>query len=392
MFRALPLLIAALASGQAPPPDRPDARTLIAQSAVAIKKYQSYYLGSVVTIDMRGGQMDNHLDMPSSVTVRRPDRMRIESKSPAGAATIVSDGERTWFFLSALKKYVKREAVGSPAAAVNKSGLLPKDLPDLEKSVKDMKITGEDTVTVAGVVYPCWMVETTYGTMLLPEQHLAIRNAVQTNWISKAEKLSLRNTFSGEVDMAGVSEPVMLTQSTRTTAIRLNPKLPDSQFVFTPPVNAKEVEDWTLPGIAKPDVEGKAVPAFAAKALDGRSIDLSAMRGKIVLLGFWATWCSPCRRELPVLEKLHQDFRDLEIVAINIGEPRAAVEKFLAETKLTLPVVAVGESDDLIAALSINSYPTLVWIDREGNVVSYLAGARTEAALRAQLIKLAASK
>src|SRR5579872_4632626 len=112
MFR-IGLLAASLAMAQAPPPlERPDARSLIAQSAVAIKKYQSYHLESMVTIDMRGGQMDSHLDMPSSVSVRRPDRMRIQSKSKDGTITIVSDGEHTWYYLSAVKKYVKRDAVG----------------------------------------------------------------------------------------------------------------------------------------------------------------------------------------------------------------------------------------------------------------------------------------
>lgn len=390
MFRFGLFLIAALVVAQAPPPDRPDARTLIAQSAVAIKKYQSYHLESLVTVEMRGGQMDTHLDMPSSISVRRPDRMRIESKSRDGNVTIVSDGEHTWFYLSALKKYVKRNAVGSPEAAIGNSGLLPKDLPDVEKSIKSMKITGEDVVDVAGAKIPCWMVETSYDMILLPEQHLVIRNAVQTNWISKAEKLSLQNTFSGEVDMAGVSEPVIMAQSTRTTALRLNVRLPDSEFVFTPPATAKQTDDWTLPGIAKPDVEGKAAPAFKAKALDGSDVDFAALRGKVVLLDFSTTWCAPCRRDLPVLEKLQAEFRDsgLVVAAIDIGEERAAIDKFLLTTKLSFPIVPVSETDDLFSRLPVNSFPTVVLIDRDGDIVSYEAGARGEAALRAALAKI----
>lgn len=373
-------LLGAFAWAQAPPPDRPDARTLIAQSAVAIKKYPSYRLESLVTVDMRGGSMDTHIEMPSSIAVRRPDRMRIESRSQAGTVTIVSDGEHTWFYLSALKKYVKRDAVGLPEGAVGNAGLMPKGLPDLEKSVRSMKITGEDVADVAGVKFPCWMVETTYGLILLPEQHLAIRGAVQLNWIRKSDGLSLQNTFRGEIDMAGVSEPVVMTQSTRTTALQLIPKLADSEFAFTPPANAKQADDWTLPGISKPDLEGKPAPEFKARAADGSAIDLRSLKGKVVVVQIGADGCAPCRRDLPALARLAAEFRDVAIIGVSVGAPPAA--------KLAFPVVAVEESDALLAALSVNSFPTTVLIDREGNIASYEAGARGEAALRAELAKL----
>ncbi|MBZ5600687.1 MAG: DUF2092 domain-containing protein [Acidobacteriia bacterium] len=369
MFRS-GFLLAALACAQAP---QPEARKLIAESAAAIKKYQSYRLESIVTVDLRGARMDNHLEMPSSISVRRPDRMKIQSRSQAGTVNIVSDGEHTWFYLSALKKYVKRDAVGSPEAAVGNSGLLPKNLPDLEHSIKSTRITGEETIDVAGVKYPCWTVETAYGQILLPEQHLVIRNAVQTSWISKAEKLSLQNTFRGEIDLAGVSEPVRMSQSTRTTLLRLNPKLLDSEFVFTPPANAKETDDWTLPGIAKPDLEGKAAPAFKAGG-----VDLAALRGKVVLLNIGAAWCAPCRRQIALFEKLRADLPDVAIIGISVGDA----------PKASFPIASIDDSNDLLTALSINSYPTVIVIDRAGNIAAYEAGAQTEEALRAMLAKL----
>jgi len=76
---------------------QPDPRELIRQSADAIKQFKSYELESVVFIDMQGGPIRNKLEMPSKVSVRRPDRMRIESRSQAGSIAIVSDGEHTWF-------------------------------------------------------------------------------------------------------------------------------------------------------------------------------------------------------------------------------------------------------------------------------------------------------
>src|SRR5438552_14584681 len=92
---------------------QPDPRELVRQSAEAIKKYKSYQLDSVVLVETHGGGLETKLEMPTSVSVRRPDRMRIESKSATAGLTIVSDGEHTWFLLLPLKQYIKREATGS---------------------------------------------------------------------------------------------------------------------------------------------------------------------------------------------------------------------------------------------------------------------------------------
>jgi thiol-disulfide isomerase/thioredoxin len=137
-------------------------------------------------------------------------------------------------------------------------------------------------------------------------------------------------------------------------------------------------------------VLGKPVPAFKSTALDGTAIDLAGLRGKVTLLDFWATWCGPCKREIPLLEKLHQEFREkgLVVVGLNVGEEKATVEKFLKGVTLTYPVVLVGDKAGLVTSLSIQGFPTVVLLDREGNISSYEVGARGEAALRADLAKL----
>ena len=81
------LLVPALLCAQ------PDPRDLLRQSADAIKQYKSYQIKSTISVVMRGGTVQSNLDMPSTVSVRRPDRMRVESKSQAGGVTIVSDGD-----------------------------------------------------------------------------------------------------------------------------------------------------------------------------------------------------------------------------------------------------------------------------------------------------------
>jgi thiol-disulfide isomerase/thioredoxin len=369
---------------------QPDPRELLHQSADAIKQYKSYEIKSTVSVTMRGGTVQSKLDMPSTVSVRRPDRMRVDSKSQAGGVTIVSDGEHTWILLTPLNEFIKRDAAAAPEEAAGKNGLLPRNLPDVSKFVKTVQLHGEEILKVGPDHIACWVIETVYDIIDLPDQGLSIHDAVQSTWISKGHHLNLQTMFHAKLSLPSVAVPVEMTQSTRTTSLRFNIDLPDSLFAFTPPDGATQTDDWTLPGVDKPDVIGQRVPDLKAQSIHGDQIDLHALRGKVVLLDFWTTWCVPCKREVPVLEKLHTEFHDsgLELVSINVDEEQAAVRDFVQSVGVPYPVVPLGSSNDLVSMLSVNAFPTVVLIDREGKIVSYEVGARGEAALRSDLAKL----
>ncbi len=359
---------------------QPDPRELLRQSADAIKQYKSYQIKSTVSVVMRGGTVQSNLDMPSTVSVRRPDRMRVESKSQAGGVTIVSDGEHTWILLTPLNQFIKREAATAPEEAVGKSGLLPKNLPDVSKFVKSVQLHGEEILKVGPDRIPCWIVQTVYDVIDLPDQGLSIHDAAQLTWISKGHHVNLQTTFHAKLTLTSVAEPVEMTQSTRTTSLRFNVDLPDTLFAFNPPNDATETADWTLPGIEKPDVIGKRVPD-----LKQADFDLRELRGKVVLLDFGTAWCVPCKRELPVLQKLHEEFQGsgLAVVGISVDDGDS-----IKSATLPYPVVPLDSSHDLITMLAVNAFPTVVLIDREGKIASYEIGVRGEAALRADLAKL----
>lgn len=344
------LLVPLVAFAQSPAV-QPDPRELLKESAAAIKRYKSYQLESTVVVDVHGGPLNEKLELPSSISVKRPAKVRIVSNSNTDEVIIVGDGEHTWFYESVAKKYVKRDATEAPDATVISAGLLPKNLPDLDQSVKSIKIQGEETVVVGASKIPCWVVQTIFDKITLAEQGVIVHDAVQITWIAKDTKLTLRSTFGATIHLPGVDEAVEMSQSTNTTKLRLNIDLPDSMFVFSPPPGTKETEDWMLPGITKPDVTGKAAPP--ALIADGK--------GKVVLAYFTMDACVPCERELPVIEKLKDEFQQ------------------------GLSVVVTQEN---YRELSLTSFPTIVLIDREGKIASYEVGARGEAALREDLKKL----
>ena len=132
-------------------------------------------------------------------------------------------------------------------------------------------------------------------------------------------------------------------------------------------------------GCERPTIvaEGLPVPAFAGVDLDGNDVALSELRGEVVLLNVWATWCYPCRREMPALEALHRDWGDdgLRVVAISIDAASASrdVRDFVDEYGLTFDVVHDG-AQNVTRAFSTIGVPETFLIDADGRLVKRWMG------------------
>ena len=122
---------------------------------------------------------------------------------------------------------------------------------------------------------------------------------------------------------------------------------------------------------------GDAMPAYTAKTLDGAPYDLASEKGNVVLLNVWATWCGPCRFEIPELQKMHDELsaRGFKVVGVSVDEGDAKeVKDFIANQKMTYPVV--HDPDGRIAnLLATTVLPTSVLIDRHGKIVWREVGA-----------------
>ncbi len=119
-------------------------------------------------------------------------------------------------------------------------------------------------------------------------------------------------------------------------------------------------------------------PDFTLPTLSGAPIRLSELRGKVVLLNFWATWCVPCRLEIPALETLYQRHKDagLAVLTINLDTlSTAGVEAFVQEVRVTFPV-ALDPSWSIARAYRVLGLPTTYLIDRAGNAVVREVGER----------------
>ncbi|HSA64691.1 MAG TPA: TlpA disulfide reductase family protein [Nitrospira sp.] len=141
-------------------------------------------------------------------------------------------------------------------------------------------------------------------------------------------------------------------------------------------------------GVVKP---GEPAPNFQLRDMNGRNVSLSDLRGKVVLLNFWATWCGPCRVEMPAMERLYRayDRKDFEILAVSTDAQGVAVTRpFQQENKLTFPIL---HDSDFRVGLSYGArtLPMTFMVDRQGIVRQHIFGARDWEALEAhQLIEM----
>lgn len=128
---------------------------------------------------------------------------------------------------------------------------------------------------------------------------------------------------------------------------------------------------------ADPIERGSVAPTFELEQLDGAPISLESRRGQVVLINFWATWCEPCKLEMPAMDRLYQAHRDagFELLAISVGEEAELVRTFRDELGFSFPVLL---DPDRVASTAYQTYrfPESYLIDRDGVVVERYIGPR----------------
>ncbi len=142
-----------------------------------------------------------------------------------------------------------------------------------------------------------------------------------------------------------------------------------------------------LAGVAAAPASGASAkgvaPDFSLLDRNGQKVTLSELRGQVVLINFWATWCAPCRREMPLLEQIYQRYEPLGVtlLGVNVEEGPREAEVFLKETPVTFPVLF--DTENVVSKLySVEAMPTTVLVDRQGNIrfvhYGYQAGYENE--------------
>ncbi len=170
----------------------------------------------------------------------------------------------------------------------------------------------------------------------------------------------------------------MMTRRLMTMGVVLS--IPLSLFLAR--ISAANPEDKSLESLyvsagiqrVSPPVEA---PDFTLNNLEGSEVSLKDFEGKVVFLNFWATWCGPCREEMPSMEGLWQRFKeeDFVILAVDLRESRGEVVSFMKEYGLTFPVL-LDSKGEVGSMFGVRAIPTTYLLDSEGRIVGGAIGAR----------------
>jgi peroxiredoxin len=139
-------------------------------------------------------------------------------------------------------------------------------------------------------------------------------------------------------------------------------------FILTAPVLAEGLMD---PISGSPKAGG-----FNLEGIDGKKVSLGDYKGKFVLLNFWATWCAPCRKEMPAMSNLHNEFGAdaLEVVGVHVGPSLAGVKKFLEAVPVSFTILM--DKDMSLASWGVQGLPTTFLINPEGKLIYKAVGER----------------
>lgn len=132
-----------------------------------------------------------------------------------------------------------------------------------------------------------------------------------------------------------------------------------------------------------PPVLPRPAPALDVTTLAGDTLAWRKLRGRTVLVDFWATWCKPCRTSMPELQALHDEYakRGFTVVGISIDEDGAEkVRKFVAESRITYPIAVDAEQDPAWARFRVKAVPAAFLVDGEGRIVAQWLGRSANAA------------
>lgn len=136
---------------------------------------------------------------------------------------------------------------------------------------------------------------------------------------------------------------------------------------------------------------GQQAPDFELTTLEGETVKLSELRGQPVVLNFWASWCGPCRQEMPDFQAVHDRYKDagLKIYGINVGESTVAVQDFLSKVNVNFPTL-IDRDESVQTAYKILPLPATFFIDRNGTIRQIYQSQMSAAQIESESLRLMA--
>lgn len=401
MLRTM-LTVLALAAwtsvASAAPPIDAEAAKLLTKLSDHLKAHDKMALTATVTIDRTASGHTQSDERAYRFTMQRPNKLRMEplGDSAARGGTIVADGETVTAYAPPAGQYSESkqdtsldEVIDGQTMAVLSGGisqtmgalLMSDPMAGLTDGVDRIEYKAKMD-TEAGV----------YHVIRIHRRGGAIDWMLHEDFSADAAvPLKVRPDLSAIVARAkAAGQTLELSMEMTLTELTTEPKIDDTTFAFDAPDEAKKVaslfEGPKLASGSPRALVGKPAPAFTLKSLDGQDVSIEDLKGKIVILDFFATWCGPCRKAMPILAEVAKEYADKDVVlyAVDLKEPKAKVAGFIKQMGWDINVL-LDEDGAVAGAYAVRGIPQTVIIGKDGNVASVHVGMQPKRVLTEEL-------
>jgi peroxiredoxin/outer membrane lipoprotein-sorting protein len=338
--------------------DDADARQILKNVAGAYQKLQSYEFRATIE-DIRGSNVTKRQAVYSGA---RTQKFRIEEQAPAGQLSI-SDGQNLWNVNRESKEFQKSAL--SPATRTPVS-----DLEEIDQHVKKAVIAREDLYEVNGKSVPVYVV-------MLARDH----------WPEGTPSGVYMASYRIDEQSFKVYGVNYYTQDGSRLVYyyisKWDQPVPDESFAFAPSDSIRAVTSIKPLQARATSQIGSEAPDFTLSDALGRQVHLQDLRGKVVIVDFWATWCPPCREQMPHLQQIHQQFSDKGVVVLglDVGEDATSVSQFAQESAYTFTLL-LGSEPSVTELYFVDGFPTTLVVDRQGKIVYRAVGGESPGKLQ----------
>ncbi|MEQ1833550.1 MAG: redoxin family protein [Candidatus Eisenbacteria bacterium] len=365
--------------------DSPAARKALAAVVERYRTLTSYRLEGVATSDAGNAEASNVTHTSLQFAVQRPGRFSSRVRNTEMDTRMISDGDTLWTIVPGIGQY-QVQAMATLRASADSLALSRQFDPAGEYArlldgVTAVRALGRDTVHTARGTVACERY-----SLVAPNEQAAAQGVTMSPrvvWVDPASHMVYMDSVRLEQKQAQLGA-VHAINVTRMIVADANPELPAGLFRYTNAEGLRRVRRFMRNSPEHSAMEGQAAKDFTLEPLGGgTAVKLSSLKGKVVVLDFWATWCGPCRGWLPIVAKVSRDYaaKGVVVYAVNEREDETKVRAYLDKQKLDVPVL-MDLSGMVGQQYRASSIPLTVVIGRDGQVFRVLLGLHGEDDLR----------
>jgi thiol-disulfide isomerase/thioredoxin len=371
----------------------PEAQRLLDRARDRYGQLKSLELAGTFSLEFDAAGHKISRTAPFVAGYSEPNRFRHEMNNDA---LIVCNGKKAFLYVAGDGRFIESDAPEGRDTADR----LPEDVrsvlqqqnPSLLLAINPNAVSELTSGAESVIAGPAEQIDGVDCQLL----RIETSNQIRTFWLDQRSGLlrkvqidMLKDMVAREVPDAKVATwTIDYTRSADTAP-------PNEMFVWTPPADATPIRSRrpTLAAAEGGGLVGKPAPAITLDDLDGRPLSLASLKGSVVVLDFWATWCPPCRESMPHLDKLQEEFAGrAHVLAVNVREDAELVRKFLKDNNLSVRVL-LDPAGNAAERFGVRGIPQTVIIGKNGAVQNVIVGfgPDTAATLRDEVSKALAT-